>query len=220
MGMCQSAGATAAKKQPGKNQPSVGPTPTLVLLRPGSTAASGEEDPKLDSTGLALAERVGHAMVHEHADFDVVYCSTRRRDVKTTNVVLEAIDRLFLPVEKEANLVETNTAINEAAGPVWELDIRPKLKAGLRVLVVAELPTLACLVSKVDSVPSAVAADLALEPGAAMVYTFDAATMTVQQYTEAPKPAGEPHSDATADEPSEATAPSHPFAARIISAPA
>ncbi len=80
--------------------------PTLVLLRHGQSAWNLENrftgwwDVNLTDQGVAEAIAAGHAMAAAGLDFDCAFTSLQTRAIKTLNLALEAMDRLWLPVTK------------------------------------------------------------------------------------------------------------------------
>ena len=98
--------------------------PTLVLIRHGQSAWNLENrftgwwDVPLTDQGIAEAIAAG-AMLREHGyDFDRVFTSVQSRAIKTANLLLEAMDRLWLPVAKDWRLNERHygglTGLNKA----------------------------------------------------------------------------------------------------------
>ena len=86
--------------------------PTLVLLRHGQSAWNLENrftgwwDVGLTDKGIAEASAAGVAMAAAGLDFDVAFTSVQSRAIKTLNLALEAMDRLWLPVTKNWQLNE------------------------------------------------------------------------------------------------------------------
>ncbi len=86
--------------------------PTLVLLRHGQSAWNLENrftgwwDVNLTDKGIAEASAAGTAMAAAGLDFDVAFTSVQTRAIKTLNLALEAMDRLWLPVTKNWQLNE------------------------------------------------------------------------------------------------------------------
>ena len=86
--------------------------PTLVLLRHGQSAWNLENrftgwwDVNLTDKGIAEATAAGHAMVAAGLDFDVAFTSVQTRAIKTLNLALESMGRLWLPVTKNWQLNE------------------------------------------------------------------------------------------------------------------
>jgi 2,3-bisphosphoglycerate-dependent phosphoglycerate mutase len=80
--------------------------PTLVLLRHGQSAWNLENrftgwwDVDLTEKGVAEAIAAGHALAAAGLDFDCAFTSLQTRAIKTLNLALEAMDRLWLPVTK------------------------------------------------------------------------------------------------------------------------
>jgi len=86
--------------------------PTLVLIRHGQSAWNLENrftgwwDVPLTPKGIAEATAAG-ALLHDRGyDFDRVFTSVQSRAIKTANLMLEAMDRLWLPVVKDWRLNE------------------------------------------------------------------------------------------------------------------
>jgi 2,3-bisphosphoglycerate-dependent phosphoglycerate mutase len=86
--------------------------PTLVLLRHGQSAWNLENrftgwwDVNLTDKGIAEATAAGHAMAAAGLDFDVAFTSVQTRAIKTLNLALESMGRLWLPVTKNWQLNE------------------------------------------------------------------------------------------------------------------
>ena len=86
--------------------------PTLVLLRHGQSAWNLENrftgwwDVDLTAQGVAEAKAAGHAMAAAGLDFDVTFTSVQTRAIKTLNLALESMNRLWLPVTKNWQLNE------------------------------------------------------------------------------------------------------------------
>ncbi|MBC7504732.1 MAG: 2,3-diphosphoglycerate-dependent phosphoglycerate mutase [Sandarakinorhabdus sp.] len=85
---------------------------TLVLLRHGQSAWNLENrftgwwDVNLTEKGIAEAQAAGTAMAAAGLDFDMAFTSVQTRAIKTLNLALEAMDRLWLPVTKNWQLNE------------------------------------------------------------------------------------------------------------------
>lgn len=82
-------------------------TPNLVLLRHGQSAWNLENrftgwwDVDLTARGIAEAEAAGAALKAAGLDFDIAFSSVQTRAIKTLNLALEVMDRLWLPVVKD-----------------------------------------------------------------------------------------------------------------------
>ncbi len=98
--------------------------PSLVLLRHGQSAWNLENrftgwwDVNLTDKGIAEATAAGVAMQAAGLDFDVAFTSVQTRAIKTLNLALEAMGRLWLPVVKDWQLNERHygglTGLNKA----------------------------------------------------------------------------------------------------------
>jgi len=98
--------------------------PTLVLIRHGQSAWNLENrftgwwDVPLTDQGIAEATAAGVLLRERGYDFDRVFTSVQSRAVKTANLMLEAMDRLWLPVTKDWRLNERHygglTGLNKA----------------------------------------------------------------------------------------------------------
>ncbi len=81
--------------------------PQLVLIRHGQSAWNLENrftgwwDVNLTDKGIAEARAAGAALKAQGHDFDVAFTSLQTRAIKTLNLVLEEMDRLWLPVAKD-----------------------------------------------------------------------------------------------------------------------
>ncbi|NIJ06556.1 2,3-bisphosphoglycerate-dependent phosphoglycerate mutase [Sphingomonas vulcanisoli] len=86
--------------------------PTLVLIRHGQSAWNLENrftgwwDVNLTDQGIAEAKAAGELMAAKGLDFDQCFTSFQTRAIKTLNLALEAMERLWLPVEKDWRLNE------------------------------------------------------------------------------------------------------------------
>ena len=86
--------------------------PTLVLIRHGQSAWNLENrftgwwDVDVTEKGAAEARAAGELMVAKGLDFDMTFTSLQTRAIKTLNLALEAMGRLWLPVEKDWRLNE------------------------------------------------------------------------------------------------------------------
>ena len=86
--------------------------PTLVLLRHGQSEwnladrFTGWWDVNLTDKGIAEAIAAGIALQAAGLDFDMAFTSVQTRAIKTLNLALEAMGRLWLPVTKNWQLNE------------------------------------------------------------------------------------------------------------------
>jgi 2,3-bisphosphoglycerate-dependent phosphoglycerate mutase len=86
--------------------------PQLVLLRHGQSAWNLENrftgwwDVNLTEQGEAEAKAAGELLAAKGFDFDYCFTSFQTRAIKTLNIALEAMGRLWLPVEKHWRLNE------------------------------------------------------------------------------------------------------------------
>ena len=98
--------------------------PSLVLIRHGQSAWNLENrftgwwDVNLTELGIREAEEAGAAMAAAGLDFDLAFTSVQTRAIKTLNIALEQMGRLWLPVEKNWQLNERHygglTGLNKA----------------------------------------------------------------------------------------------------------
>ncbi|WP_116089692.1 2,3-diphosphoglycerate-dependent phosphoglycerate mutase [Sphingomonas crusticola] len=98
--------------------------PTLVLIRHGQSAWNLENrftgwwDVNLTELGIEEARAAGELMAAKGLDFDLCFTSLQTRAIKTLNLALEAMGRLWLPVEKDWRLNERHygglTGLNKA----------------------------------------------------------------------------------------------------------
>jgi 2,3-bisphosphoglycerate-dependent phosphoglycerate mutase len=98
--------------------------PTLVLLRHGQSAWNLENrftgwwDVNLTDKGIEEAKAAGLAMAAAGLDFDIAFTSVQTRAIKTLNLALESMERLWLPVTKNWQLNERHygglTGLNKA----------------------------------------------------------------------------------------------------------
>ncbi len=86
--------------------------PQLVLLRHGQSAWNLENrftgwwDVNLTPQGEEEAKAAGELLAARGFDFDLCFTSFQTRAIKTLNIALEAMGRLWLPVEKHWRLNE------------------------------------------------------------------------------------------------------------------
>jgi len=84
----------------------------LVLIRHGQSAWNLENrftgwwDVALTEKGIAEATAAGVLLKERGYDFDLVFTSLQSRAIKTANLMLEAMDRLWLPMVKDWRLNE------------------------------------------------------------------------------------------------------------------
>ena len=118
----------------------------LVLLRHGESAWNKENrftgwtDVDLYEQGIFEATQAGDSLSANGYDFDVCYTSYLKRAIHTLNIVLERLDREWLPVKKSwklnerhygalqgLNKAETAAEYGEEQVKIWRrsFDIRP-----------------------------------------------------------------------------------------------
>jgi 2,3-bisphosphoglycerate-dependent phosphoglycerate mutase len=98
--------------------------PTLVLLRHGQSQWNLENrftgwwDVDITAVGEAEARAAGALLVAKGMDLDRVFTSVQKRAIRTANLALEAMDRLWLPLTKDWRLNERHygglTGLNKA----------------------------------------------------------------------------------------------------------
>ena len=98
--------------------------PRLVLIRHGQSAWNLENrftgwwDVDVTDLGIEEARSAGELMAERGLDFDICFTSLQTRAIKTLNLVLEEMKRLWLPVEKNWRLNERHygglTGLNKA----------------------------------------------------------------------------------------------------------
>ena len=98
--------------------------PALVLLRHGQSTwnlqnrFTGWWDVGLTEKGVAEARAAGIAMAAAGIDFDCCFTSVQSRAIKTLNLALAEMDRMWLPVTKDWRLNERHygglTGLNKA----------------------------------------------------------------------------------------------------------
>ena len=96
----------------------------LVLIRHGQSSWNLENrftgwwDVNLTGKGVAEARAAGAALAAAGLDFDVAFTSLQTRAIKTLNLVLEEMERLWLPVTKDWRFNERHygglTGLNKA----------------------------------------------------------------------------------------------------------
>ena len=118
----------------------------LVLLRHGESIWNRENrftgwtDVDLSETGVSEASQAGDALLAGGFDFDVCYTSYLKRAIRTLNIVLQRLDREWLPVVKSwklnerhygalqgLNKAETAAQYGEEQVKIWRrsFDIQP-----------------------------------------------------------------------------------------------
>jgi 2,3-bisphosphoglycerate-dependent phosphoglycerate mutase len=134
--------------------------PTLVLIRHGQSQWNLENrftgwwDVDLTDKGVAEARAAGQLLSDRGFDFDLCFTSLQRRAIRTLNLTLEGMERLWLPVTKDWRLNERHygglTGLNkqemidqvgEAQVKVWRrsFDVPPPpLEAGSAYDVAAD----------------------------------------------------------------------------------
>ena len=86
--------------------------PRLVLIRHGQSAWNLENrftgwwDVNLTDKGIEEARAAGRLLAEKGFDFDRCFTSVQTRAIKTLNIALEEMGRLWLPVEKDWHLNE------------------------------------------------------------------------------------------------------------------
>jgi 2,3-bisphosphoglycerate-dependent phosphoglycerate mutase len=98
--------------------------PTLVLIRHGQSTWNLENrftgwwDVDVTEKGIDEARAAGQLMREKGLDFDTCFTSLQSRAIKTLNLALEEMNRLWLPVEKDWRLNERHygglTGLNKA----------------------------------------------------------------------------------------------------------
>jgi 2,3-bisphosphoglycerate-dependent phosphoglycerate mutase len=98
--------------------------PRLVLIRHGQShwnlenRFTGWWDVDVTELGVQEAGAAGELMASRGLDFDCCFTSLQTRAIKTLNLALEAMNRLWLPVEKDWRLNERHygglTGLNKA----------------------------------------------------------------------------------------------------------
>src|SRR5207253_10791479 len=79
----------------------------IVLLRHGESTWNRENrftgwtDVGLSEKGVVEARAAGRLLASEGYDFDIAFTSVLTRAITTLNLVLEEMQRVWLPVEKE-----------------------------------------------------------------------------------------------------------------------
>ena len=98
--------------------------PRLVLIRHGQSAWNLENrftgwwDVDVTAAGEAEARAAGQLLRDKGLDLDRVFTSVQKRAIRTANLTLEAMDRLWLPMVKDWRLNERHygglTGLNKA----------------------------------------------------------------------------------------------------------
>jgi 2,3-bisphosphoglycerate-dependent phosphoglycerate mutase len=111
--------------------------PTLVLIRHGQSSWNLENrftgwwDVDVTEKGAEEACAAGRLMAQKGLDFDQCYTSVQTRAIKTLNLALEEMGRLWLPVEKDWHLNERHygglTGLNKAETAARHGDAQVKI---------------------------------------------------------------------------------------------
>lgn len=111
--------------------------PTLVLIRHGQSSWNLENrftgwwDVDVTEKGAEEARAAGRLMRDKGLDFDQCYTSVQTRAIKTLNLALEEMGRLWLPVEKDWHLNERHygglTGLNKAETAARHGDAQVKI---------------------------------------------------------------------------------------------
>ena len=125
--------------------------PTLVLIRHGQSTWNLENrftgwwDVDVTEKGAEEARAAGRLMRDKGLDFDSCFTSLQSRAIKTLNLALEEMGRLWLPVEKDYRLnerhyggltgldkAETAAKHGDAQVKIWRrsFDVPPPLEPG------------------------------------------------------------------------------------------
>ena len=125
--------------------------PTLVLIRHGQSSWNLENrftgwwDVDVTEKGAEEARAAGRLMRDKGLDFDSCFTSLQTRAIKTLNLALEEMGRLWLPVEKDYRLnerhyggltgldkAETAAKHGDAQVKIWRrsFDVPPPLEPG------------------------------------------------------------------------------------------
>ncbi|MDK0545400.1 2,3-bisphosphoglycerate-dependent phosphoglycerate mutase, partial [Clostridium perfringens] len=84
--------------------------PRLVLIRHGQSTWNLENrftgwwDVDITEKGASEAKAAGELLAAQGFDFDLCFTSVQKRAIKTLHIALEAMERLWLPVEKDWRL--------------------------------------------------------------------------------------------------------------------
>ncbi len=111
--------------------------PTLVLIRHGQSTWNLENrftgwwDVDVTEKGVQEARAAGQLLAEKGLDFDQCFTSLQTRAIKTLNLALEEMGRLWLPVEKDWRLNERHygglTGLNKAETAAKHGDAQVKI---------------------------------------------------------------------------------------------
>ncbi len=111
--------------------------PTLVLIRHGQSTWNLENrftgwwDVDVTEKGAQEARAAGQLLAEKGLDFDQCFTSVQTRAIKTLNLALEEMGRLWLPVEKDWRLNERHygglTGLNKAETAAKHGDAQVKI---------------------------------------------------------------------------------------------
>jgi 2,3-bisphosphoglycerate-dependent phosphoglycerate mutase len=173
--------------------------PNLVLLRHGQSQWNLENrftgwwDVGLTEQGTAEALDAGRRMKDAGLDFDIGFTSVQSRAIKTMNLALAAMDRVWRhsfdvpppPLEKgspfdlstdrryEGIAIPVAESLKDTIArvlPYWEQAIAPELKAGKRVIIAAHGNSLRALVKHLSGLSDDEIVHEEIPTGQPMVY--------------------------------------------------
>src|SRR3546814_10326718 len=117
--------------------------PTLVLIRHGQSAWNLENrftgwwDVDVTEKGAEEARAAGKLMAERGLDFDCCFTSVQTRAIKTLNLALEEMGRLWLPIEKDWHLNERHygglTGLNKAETAARSEEHTSELQSLMRI---------------------------------------------------------------------------------------
>jgi 2,3-bisphosphoglycerate-dependent phosphoglycerate mutase len=102
--------------QPGDNRPPDGER-QLILLRHGESTWNRENrftgwtDVDLSAAGIAESHSAAERLREAHVEFDVAFTSVLKRAIRTLWIVLDDLDRMWLPVEGSWRLNERHYGV-------------------------------------------------------------------------------------------------------------
>ena len=201
--------------------------PTLILVRHGESEwnernlFTGWYDCDLTDFGRRQAGAAGALIAGDGRLPDVVHTSLQRRAINTANLLLDAIDRHWIPVRRSydvppppitaANEFNPNASpqyrllppdlvpkteclkdVVERLLPYWYDDIAPDLLDGKVVLVAAHGNSLRALVKHLDHIGDAEIAELNIPTGAPLVYELNAALRPKKKLAPLDRALGDP----------------------------
>ena len=175
----------------------------IVLLRHGESVWNRENrftgwtDVDLSEKGVAEAVKAGETLRKEGFHFGRAYTSYLKRAVKTLDVVLDRMDRDWIPVTKTWRLNEKHYGMLQGLNkrdtaekygdeartmPYWECEILPALARHDELLVVAHGNSLRGIIKNLKGISDEAISEFNLPTAVPYVFEFDEGLGCVKDY--------------------------------------